>query len=173
MNKRLEELANAELIRRISKFASQAKGGSASSATISTGDLVQEAFVRILNSQNASPNDEKHLYLILARAVRFVLTDYYRGKYSQKRQAMNVTLSFAENELASSSIPVVVLHEALIRLEVIDPEKAKIVELRYFGGLTLDETAEATGISTATVKRHWNIARAWLLDTIENDRQFH
>src|SRR5690606_25330283 len=104
-----------------------------------------------------------------ARAMRQVLVDYARGQAALKRggaDAVAVTLQDSAQEGAVDPLRLIQLHDALGELERVDPRSAKVVGCRYFGGLDIEETAAALGISTATVKRDWRVARAWLTDAL-------
>ena len=131
--------------------------------TLQATALVHEAYLRLADA-GAPWRDERHFVGIAARSMRQILVDRARARGAQKRWAEldRVTLSAS---LAAATDPECMLpavDEALSRLEQIDPEQAKIVELRYFAGLSIEEAAEALGISPATLKRRWALARAWL-----------
>ena len=131
--------------------------------TLQATALVHEAYLRLAVA--GSPwQDERHFVGIAARSMRQILVDRARARGAQKRWAGldRVTLSAS---LAAATDPECMLpavDEALTRLEQLDPEQAKLVELRYFVGLGIDEAAAALGISPATLKRRWALARAWL-----------
>ncbi|MEP7002764.1 MAG: ECF-type sigma factor, partial [bacterium] len=103
---------------------------------------------------------------VAAQTMRRILVDYARGQHAIKRGGglQQITLSDVNQPLANTddSVDVLALHDALDRLAAFDPDQARLVELRYFGGLNIDDTAETLGVSPATVKREWAIARAWL-----------
>lgn len=134
--------------------------------SLSTGDLVNEAVFRLMRVDSVEWADKVHFLALAARAMRRVLIDHARKKRSDKRQHQRVTLVSRLSDGSADRIEMDVLEKALIRLSVIDPEKAEIVELRYFGGMTLEEIAEIRGVSEATIKRSWRVARAWLLDCL-------
>lgn len=134
--------------------------------SLSTGDLVNEAVIRLMRVDSVEWADKVHFLALAARAMRRVLIDHARKKKSNKRHHQRVTLVSRLSDGSTDRIEMDVLEKALIRLSVIDPEKAEIVELRYFGGMTLEEIAEIHGVSEATVKRSWRTARAWLLDCL-------
>jgi len=105
-----------------------------------------------------------------ARRRREILVDHARGRDAAKRDGgQRITLTGLEVADADDALDVVGLDAALARLERLDPDKGRVIELRYFGGLTVEETAEAMAISPATVKRHWQAARAWLHDALRED----
>ena len=139
--------------------------------TLQATALVHEAYLRLAGA--GTPwRDERHFVGIAARSMRQILVERARARGAQKRWAAldRVTLSAALAVAADPESVLPSLDEALTRLEALDPEQAKIVELRYFVGLGIDETAAAIGISPATLKRRWALARAWLFRELSNDR---
>jgi|ERR1051326_2395031 RNA polymerase sigma factor (TIGR02999 family) len=134
--------------------------------TLQTTALVNEAYIK-LAGQHPRWQNRSHFFAIAARVMREILVDYARTKLRGKRGGGTRPLPFDElNEgaVASPSLPAGLLeiHEALERLAVLDPRQSRIVELRYFGGLTVEETAEVLGVSPATVATEWRLARGWL-----------
>ncbi len=128
--------------------------------------LVNEAYLRLVD-QRAGWQDRAHFFAIAAQAMRRILVDYARGHLASKRggAAARVSLDDPIDIPAAADIAlddVIEVDAALGELAVLDATEARIVELRYFGGLTVEETATALGISPATVKREWQLARAWL-----------
>ncbi|MEP6783797.1 MAG: sigma-70 family RNA polymerase sigma factor [Acidobacteriota bacterium] len=137
--------------------------------TLQATALVHEAFLRLSKEKNQPWNNRTHFLAIAALSMRQILVQRARARHAEKRggeHAECITLddSAMANQPAESpsGIDVLELDAALEKLAALDPQQAKIVELRYFGGLTVEETAEALDISPATVKRHWTLARAWL-----------
>ncbi len=140
--------------------------------------LVHEAFLRLVNQRDVQWQGRSHFMGLASRLMRRILVDHARARLAVKRGdgAAHVSLEEAfgnagepdhdaEAALAAArgeGVDLVALDDALSRLEALDPQQAQVVELRFFGGLTVEETAEALGISTATVKREWAVARAWL-----------
>jgi RNA polymerase sigma-70 factor (ECF subfamily) len=128
--------------------------------------LVHEVYLRMLHDKPMLFQNRAHFCAIAATTMRRILVERARSRHALKRGgvAPRVTLdeSLAEDKSGDQSVDVEALDQALERLEAIDPARARIVELRYFGGLSVEETAEELGISPATVKRHWSVARAWL-----------
>jgi RNA polymerase sigma factor (TIGR02999 family) len=128
--------------------------------------LVHEVYLRLLHDKPMLFQNRAHFCAIAATSMRRILVERARARHALKRGgvAPNVTLDegLAEDRTGARSVDVMALDQALERLEAIDPERARIVELRYFGGLSVEETASELGISPATVKRHWSVARAWL-----------
>ena len=144
---------------------------SESNASLSTGDLVNEAVLRIVRMDQVDWADKAHFLALAARAMRRVLVDHARSKNADKRYHRKVTLITQLAGANADRVEFDSLEKALIRLKIIDPEKAEIVELRYFGGLSLEEVALVQNTSSSTVKRNWRVARAWLLDSLNKDRQ--
>lgn len=136
--------------------------------SLSTGDLVNEAVLRLIKLEQIEWTDKSHFLALSARAMRRILIDHARKKNSDKRHHHKVTL-VTHVEGVSQRFDMDLLEKSLIRLGVIDPEKAEIVELRYFGGMSLQEIAEVVGASESTVKRQWRVARAWLLDAMTEE----
>lgn len=132
-------------------------------ATLSTTALVHEAYLKLMPGK-VSPNDAAHFKRLIARAMREVLIDAARRSGARKRGGgdLAVTLDDEIQAVALKSAELLELEEALAMLERVDKRRAAVVECRFFGGLDVDETAAALEMSTATVKRDWRIARAWL-----------
>jgi RNA polymerase sigma factor (TIGR02999 family) len=128
--------------------------------------LVHEAFVRLVDQRQVKWRNRAHFFGVAAGMMRRILVDNARRRRAEKRGGdwQRVTLAGDEPAApdANREVDVLALHEALERLAEFDPQQSRIVELRYFGGLTIDETAEVVGISAATVVREWTIAKAWL-----------
>ncbi len=132
--------------------------------TLQTSALVNEAFLRLVDQRNVKWNNRAHFFAIAAQMMRRILVDYARGHLYAKRGAGAIHVSLDHAKLLSNepTAEVTALDEALTKLESIDPQQARVVELRFFGGLTIKETAEAMGISVDMVKREWSTAKAWL-----------
>ncbi len=132
-------------------------------ATLQTTVLVHEAYLRLMGTASR-PADRLHFQRIAARAMRQVLVDRARARNADKRGGGAPALSLDEAAAIAAEPDgrVVAIHQALAELEALDPELAEIVELRFFGGLTHEESAAALGLSPATAWRHWQTARTWL-----------
>ena len=136
--------------------------------TLQATALVHEAFLRLTAEKNHPWKNRTHFLAIAALSMRQILVQRARARQARKRGGDPQRITLDESALAEvpavepGGVDVLVLDAALERLAALDPQQAKIVELRYFGGLTVDEVGEALNISPATVKRHWTIARAWL-----------
>ncbi|MEM9669429.1 MAG: ECF-type sigma factor [Pseudomonadota bacterium] len=139
--------------------------------SLSTGDLVSEAVIRLVALDRIDWQDKAHFMVLAARMMRRVLVDHARKKSANKRGHYRVTLITELNGGAGEAMDLQRLDEALIRLQGIDPIRAEIVELRYFGGLTVEETAKVLDTSASSVKRSWRAARAWLLAALEEERR--
>jgi RNA polymerase sigma factor (TIGR02999 family) len=132
--------------------------------TLQSGALVHEAYLRLLRDKPPAWKDKAHFFGVAAQLMRHILVDYARGRLAAKRGGRAPRLSL-DQPIAlpqKREIEVVALDDALTRLATMDPLQSRLVELRYFGGLSIDETAVVLGISPATVKREWSTARAWL-----------
>ena len=134
--------------------------------TLQTTALIHEAYLKLINQKNMRWESRAHFFAIAAQAMRHILVDYARAKHREKRGGAGARHSpLEEATLAASNAPIVdllELDEALTRLAAFDEPQARVVELRYFGGLNLEETAEALHISRATAARDWSSAKAWL-----------
>ena len=139
--------------------------------TIQATDLVHEAYLRLARDKPVRFQNRAHFVAIAAISMRRLLVERARARGASKRGGGQVQVTLDEALLgtgdANARVDLVALDRALTRLSTIDPAHARVVELRYFGGLSVEETAEAMNISPATVKRHWTIARAWLLRELE------
>jgi RNA polymerase sigma-70 factor, ECF subfamily len=132
--------------------------------TLQPTALVHEAYLRLVDQRRVRWQNRAHFYGVAAHIMRRILVDQARARKADKRggEWQRVTLTDNKTPNESRDVDVLALDNALQRLAALDPQQERIVELRYFGGLTLEETAEVVGISTATVKREWAIAKAWL-----------
>ncbi len=132
--------------------------------TLQATALVHEAYLKLIDQREANWQNRAHFFGVAAQLMRRVLLDYAKGKKRLKRggdvhkTSLDEALVVAEDRASD----LVDIDEALTRLEALDPRQAKVVELRFFGGLSVEETAEAIGVSAPTVKREWAMARAWL-----------
>lgn len=135
--------------------------------TLQPTALVNEAWLRLAGSHAIDGADRGHLLAISARLMREILIDHARRRSAAKRDGgERITLTGLDVAQVDEGIDLIGLDEALERLEQIDPVKARIVELRYFGGLSIEETGAAMAQSPATVKRHWQAARIWLFNAL-------
>jgi RNA polymerase sigma-70 factor (ECF subfamily) len=142
--------------------------GERSQHTLQTTALVHEAYLRLVDQSPVPSENRAHFVAIAARLMRQILVDYARSRRAAKRGAdCTVQLDTAVDPSLKQPADVVALDDALNQLSRLDPQQGRIVELRYFGGLTVKETAGVLGISAATVKRDWNLAKAWLAREIK------
>ncbi|MBT8336912.1 MAG: sigma-70 family RNA polymerase sigma factor [Gemmatimonadetes bacterium] len=133
--------------------------------TLATTALVHEAWIKLASAHEVDVESRIHFRHIAARAMRQVLVDRARARGALKRGGGEAPVTLEESLLGGASIDalqIIDLDDALGRLEAADPRAAKVVECRFFGGMDVEETATALGISPATVKRDWRVARAWL-----------
>ena len=127
--------------------------------------LVHEAYVRLIDQKQVKWRNRAHFFGVAAGMMRRILVDHARRRRADKRGGDWERVTLEENDVAAEGpreIDVLTLHDSLERLATFDPQQARIVELRYFGGLTIEEAAEVVGVSPATVVREWTIAKAWL-----------
>ena len=145
------------------RIADRALGRERRGHTLQATALVHEAYVRLVQQHSAQFENRAHFFAIASQLVRRILVDHARRRASLKRGGGEAPLSL-DMEVAdrSSSVDALALDEALQRLATLDPQQARIVEMRFFGGLTVEDTAEVLNISPRTVKRDWSMARAWL-----------
>lgn len=132
--------------------------------TLQSTALVNEAFLRLIQQQDAEWKNRAHFFAISARVIRRILVDHARAHQAEKRGAGGVKLELDEAMAVSpeQNLDLVLLDEALEKLAVLDARQSRIIELRFFAGLSVEDTAEVMNLSTATVKREWSSARAWL-----------
>jgi RNA polymerase sigma factor (TIGR02999 family) len=153
------------------KLASQKLAQEKPGQTFQTTDLVHEAYVRLVGGSGASLgwNSRGHFFGAAAEAMRRILVENARRKRAVKHAGERVRVSLEGLDLAGESPPeqLLALDEALTRLAAEDPQKAELVKLRFFTGLSIEDTAQALAISPATAKRWWTFARAWLLREVE------
>jgi RNA polymerase sigma factor (TIGR02999 family) len=148
--------------------AGRAMRRESSEHTLQATALVHEAYLRLVDQRRVQWRNRAHFFGVAAQVMRRVLVDYARARLTEKRGGalQQITLGGADRAGPGSTdedaVELIALHDALDRLAALDETQARIVELRYFGGLSIEESAEALDISPATVKREWAVARAWL-----------
>jgi RNA polymerase sigma-70 factor (ECF subfamily) len=132
--------------------------------TLQATALLHEAYLRLVNQPERTWENRTHFIAIAAQVMRRILVDHARARRTAKRDGALHRVPLEEPLLSTRDQPeeLIALNDALERLAVLDARQSRVVELRYFGGLTVDETAEALGMSPRTVKREWRVARAWL-----------
>ncbi len=142
--------------------------------TVQTGTLVHQAFIRLIEGKPVRWEGRAHFFGVAARLMRQILVDHARTRDAAKRgdgraaESLEAALSVA---VQAMDVSVLALDRALGKLSELDPQQARVVELRFFGGLTVEETAGVLGISTGTVKREWSMARAWLRRAVSAEPQ--
>ena len=139
--------------------------------TLEPTALVHEAYLRLMNEKGIDWQSRAHFFGIAAVRMRHILVDHARSRRAAKRgrEQYRLSLSEADRLTERRDVNLLALDDALKRLEELDSQKVRVVELRYFGGLTIEETAEVLKISPATVKRSWSMARAWLRSEVTPD----
>ena len=134
------------------------------SHTLQTTALVHEAYVRLIDQAGVRWQNRAHFFAIAAEMMRRILVDHARKRHAAKRggDAVKVTLNEAPQSSGEKDLDLIAVDEALTKLAALDQQQARVVELRFFGGLNVKETAEVLGISDRTVKRDWSVAKAWI-----------
>jgi RNA polymerase sigma factor (TIGR02999 family) len=157
---RVLPLIYAELRRIASRHLRRERPGH----TLQPTALVHEAYLKLVQATELDWRDRAHFFAVAARVMRQILVDHARARQAEKRGGAFQKVSIEEVAApgVTADIDLLALEKALGRLGDFDPQQGRVVELRYFGGLTIEETAEVIGISPATVKREWMMARAWL-----------
>ncbi len=139
--------------------------------TLQSTALVHEAFMKLVNQHEVQWQSRAHFFAIAAQMIRRILVDYARSQHAEKRGsgAVKLELDAALAIPLKTDVDLVLLNDALDRLAELDPRQSRIVELRFFAGLSIEETAEVMQLSPATIKREWNSARAWLFRVISRN----
>jgi RNA polymerase sigma factor (TIGR02999 family) len=139
--------------------------------TLQPTALVHEAYLRMVNQNRTTWQNRAQFFALAAQAIRRILIDHARARRRVKRDfGLRVTLDPSVAEVPAEELDVLDIDAALVKLEAVAPRQARVVELRYFGGLEVAATAEALGISPATVKRDWTFARAFMLRELRPER---
>ena len=154
------------------RLAHRHMGGERPDHTLQTTALVNEAYLRLAGQTNPSWQNRAHFFAVAARAMRQILVNYAKSYRAQKRGGGTIKVELDEAAIVSpeQSKAIVDLHEALERLGTLDSRKARVVELKYFGGLNHGDIAEVMKISTVTVRRDWVFAKAWLYTELHDVR---
>ena len=157
-----------ELHRLAQRYLSRERAGH----TLQTTALVHEAYLRLVDQKSVNWQNRAQFFGIAAQMMRRILINHARERNAQKRQAYatKISLDDAVGLFEKRELDLVALDEALNELAALDPQQAQIVELRFFGGLTIEEVAEVLGISPATTKRDWDSAKLWLRRQLGNGR---
>ena len=166
---RLTPLVEAELRRLARGYMGRERRGH----TLQPTALVNEAFLRLTDARRVRWQDRAHFLGISARLMRRVLVDHARSRGYRKRggDAQRVTLNDGHVASAEPTLDVVALDRALEKFAAVDERKSRVIELRFFGGLSVEETAEVLHVSPDTVKRDWRLAKLWLLRELEGDEE--
>jgi RNA polymerase sigma factor (TIGR02999 family) len=157
------------LYRELQRLARRQLLGQRRGHTLRTSDLVNETYLKLANVDSPDWKDRAHFLSVASRAMRSVLVDYARKRSYAKRggDALRVSLTEGCIFTVQPSTEVIAVDQALARLSKFAPRKSQVVELRYFAGFSIEETAEVMALSTITVKREWSMARAWLRRELE------
>jgi RNA polymerase sigma-70 factor, ECF subfamily len=163
----LMPLVYAELRRLAHRYMRRERAGQA----LQTTALINEAYLRLIQQQHVQWHNRAHFFAIAAQLMRRILVDYARTRARAKRGggALRVSLNEAAVSSQERGAELIALDDALQRLAVIDPRKSQVVELRFFGGLSIEETAEVLNVTSMTVVRDWKTARAWLRREISHE----
>jgi RNA polymerase sigma-70 factor, ECF subfamily len=139
--------------------------------TLQPTALIHEAYLKLANAESASFQDRCHFFAVASTAMRQILVNHARSHLAAKRGGGggNVSLDEAQRAVDQEAAEIISLHEALEALQSVDQRKSKVVEMRYFGGLSIEETAEALGVSIGTVNRDWRLARSWLIREMKRE----
>ena len=158
-------LVYAELRRLAASYLRRERAGH----TLQPTALVHEAYLRMIDQTQAHWQNRAHFFGVAAQMMRRILVDHARAQQAEKRGGEFQKLSLDENIDVSGqrADELVALDDALERLAEIDPKKSRVVELRFFGGLSVEETAEVLGVSAPTIKREWRMAKAWLYGQVQ------
>jgi RNA polymerase sigma factor (TIGR02999 family) len=164
---RLMPLVSAELHRLAHRCMEREPDGH----TLQTTALVNEAYLRLIDASRVEWRDRAHFFAVSANLMRRILVDFARARRSRKRggDVVQVTLDESNTPSPQPDLDVIALDEALEKLAAFDPLAARIVELRFFGGLNVAEVAEVVGVSPRTIKREWAAARVWLLGALSGE----
>ena len=166
---KLFQIVYDELHRQAARYLRREQQG----LSLQTTDLIHEAYLRLIEVQHVEWQNRLHFFGISARVMRRVLVDHARSRLAEKRggSAIRLPLEEAMAVLPEQDLDFVALDEALTRLAEIDPQQSQVVELRFFSGLSVEETAQIMSVSERTVKRDWNVAKAWLRRELSSGRR--
>jgi RNA polymerase sigma factor (TIGR02999 family) len=166
---KLVPLVYGELHRMARRYMASERSGH----TLQTTALINEVYLRLVDSPQISCNNRAHFFAICAQLMRRILTDFARSRRYQKRGGAALHVPFDEALFEGQDRPadIIALDDALKALAVVDERKSRIVELRFFGGLSVPETAEVLKVSPETIMRDWKIAKVWLLRELSEDQR--
>lgn len=162
---RLTPLVYEELRQQAARYLRRERAGH----TLQTTALINEAYLRLIDAKDVQWQSRAHFFAIAANLMRRVLVDHARRRDAEKRGGAQLRLTLDETLAVTSTaeVDVLAIDQALNKLSTIDSQQALVVELRFFSGMSVEETAAALGVSPATVKRDWSVARAWLRREID------
>ncbi|MBZ5563551.1 MAG: sigma-70 family RNA polymerase sigma factor [Acidobacteriia bacterium] len=164
---KLVPLVYGELHRLARRYMAQERPGH----TLQTTALVNEVYLKLVDAGTASWQDRAHFFAVCAQVMRHILIDWARSRQAQKRGANEPILELEEDLVAGGrGAGLLDLDEALKALTATDPRKGQVVELRFFGGLSVEETAEVLKVSPETVKRDWKLAKSWLRRELRKEK---
>ena len=154
------------------RMARRAWGAQSPGNTLQPTALINEAYLKLADAEHASFQNRSHFFAVACTAMRQILVNHAQSRLAGKRGSGRIPVSIDDVQLAvhQEAAEVVALHDALERLQAVDERKSKVVEMRYFGGLSIEETAEALGVSIVTVNRDWRLARTWLMREMNGER---
>jgi len=148
--------------RELHRLAARVIRGENAGHTLQATALVNEAYLRLFGGQPVKPNDSQHFFALAAQQMRRILVDHARAKHANKRGGIKISLDDVYQISNEPDAGLVEVDDALKELQELDPQAARVVELRFFGGYTDQETANILGVNVAKVRRDWEFARAWL-----------
>jgi len=165
---RLVPIVHSELRR----IARRCMAGERAGHSLQATALVNEAYLRLIDVQHVNWQNRAHFLAMSARFMRRILVDYARSKRYQKRGggAVNVTFDESSPVAAEPGMELVALEDALKALAMVAERKSRVIELRFFGGLSVEETATVLGVSPETIMRDWKLAKAWLMRELRGER---
>jgi RNA polymerase sigma factor (TIGR02999 family) len=139
--------------------------------TLQPTALINEAYLKLASAERTTYQDRCHFFAVASTAMRQILLNHATSRLSAKRGGGRAEVPLDETQVAADqeAAEIVALHAALENLEKVDPRKSKVVEMRYFAGLNIEETAEALGVSVGTVNRDWRLARSWLIREMKRE----
>ena len=157
---KLFQVVYNELHRQAARYLRNEQAG----LSLQTTDLIHEAYLRLIDQQHVEWQNRLHFFAIAAKVMRRILVDHVRSRQAAKRGGSDIRLPLEDAMIVSPArdLDLLALDEALTRLAAIDSQQSQIVELRFFSGLSVEETANVVDVSERTVKRDWNVAKAWL-----------
>jgi len=165
------ELAISRIYPELKKIASGYLKNERQNTNLQPTSLVHEAYLKLININQINWQDRVHFYATAAKVMREILIDAARKRMALKRfGGIKITLAGIATDHSNQNTDILMLNDALEKLAKADPDRARLVELKFFGGLTIEEMADVMQQSTATIKRQWTVARAWLFNTLQDEK---